>query len=200
MFLLGYCGVANAQADATFAAGEAASAASSAQQSAKAAAASAQVNAGPWTSWNTFFGTFLNSKVEIPVATEEDRRTGARWPSAQVERDRVKNAIQRFGREVEFEGIFKRISTPKDDEDDDMIKGTNQKLVIDMPKPDAIKNDDIGLGVHIYPKSDSIQSWQSLKADTKVRFRAVCTGISASRPLPGVVGYTVLLEQAEVVK
>jgi hypothetical protein len=139
------------------------------------------------SSWALFLEEFLNSKIQVPRATEEAMETGKRESNDS-------DAMKRFGGEVLFEGTFRAITT------EEVMQGMTKKIDINLPRPSSLQDKgDVGWIVHIYPKSGSIQTWESLKPGAKVSFRALVKGISGMSPLANTFVYSILLEEAEIV-
>ena len=78
--------------------------------------------------------------------------------------------MQAYSGEVEWEGTFKGI------EKDASLAGRPNKVKVDLP----------GLGMHVYPAADVVVKWAQLPAETKVTFRGTIEGIAAYMALGGM--------------
>jgi hypothetical protein len=168
----------------------------SAAFSAAALLAQAQTTPSDTPTWRTSLAAFVKEVERIPLEdvpsadVEAGERTG--------ERASVKFLImQRLGGPVEWEGKFLGMSTVNVP---NSPWNGRQKIDLAMEWPSGDANSLWKL--HLYPKADSLRAWRALTPNTRIRFRAVVTGITryqSTLPVPHLRPRAVLLEEGELV-
>jgi len=135
-----------------------------------------------WTSFVEAIDSFRKQNKEFPQASFQMVTSGQPVPDKWL-------VMKQFNGRVTFEGTFRRVTT------DSLMEGMTAKLEFEMPKSPVA-----GAVLHLYPSAASLPTWKTLPTGAITKYSAVVTGVSGVEPLPGRIGYIVLLQNAEPLK